>query len=266
MTKLLELDNKEGETLRMLCDEAPSDVGIVFLHGFERTTIEYKFKNIVDALHGKVNLFRFDFSGCGMSDGEFGTITAEKYAGEIECAIQKIKQENPNITRIFLVAHSFAACPALLFISRNPGVVERMVLLGPALNQKVLHRYWFAQKQNSGSKKKITLQNYTKYMTEKDFEKYVRIASRPSKAHTVLKTYFLENKDKNYQDLFSACEISPKNILIIHGDKDEAVPIDSNDILPKGLKVVKVKGGDHDLQEVKIVKQYLKKVLAFLSV
>jgi pimeloyl-ACP methyl ester carboxylesterase len=266
MTKLLELDNKEGETLRMLYDEAESNVGIIFLHGFERTSVEYKFKNIVDALYGKVNLFRFDFSGCGMSDGEFGTITAEKYVGEIELAIQKVKQENPNITGIFLVAHSFAVVPALLFVSKNSGVVEKLVMFGPALNQKVLQRYWFAQKQNVGSKKKITVQNYAKHMTEKDLEKYVRIASRPSKAHVISKAYYMENKDKNYQELFSTCGISPKNMLILHGDKDEAVPIESNDMLPKGLKVVKVKGGDHDLQSIAMVKQYLKKAVTFLSV
>jgi len=49
MTQIIEFKN-----LRGLLDKTNSDKGIVFVHGFERTTIERKFKAMVDELKNKV--------------------------------------------------------------------------------------------------------------------------------------------------------------------------------------------------------------------
>ncbi|MFH1610441.1 MAG: hypothetical protein ABIA91_00975, partial [Patescibacteria group bacterium] len=71
MTQLIEFKNSKNKTLRGILDKTSSPKGIVFVHGFERTTVERKFKIIIDKLKDKISLFRFDFSGCGLSDGDF---------------------------------------------------------------------------------------------------------------------------------------------------------------------------------------------------
>ena len=79
-----------------------------------------------------------------------------------------------------------------------------------------------------------------------------------TKEHIISNKYFLENYSKNYTDAFK--KINTK-ILIIHGDKDEKVPITSNNLKPDII----VKNGDHDLQRPDMVKQWLTKVIKFIS-
>lgn len=55
-----------------------------------------------------------------------------------------------------------------------------------------------------------------------------------------------------------------KNILIINGDADEKVPIESNDKLLKEIRIIKVLKGDHDLQRMDMV-EHLDELLKFLK-
>lgn len=263
--ELIEFKNGEGAILRGLYTPARSDTAVVFLHGFERTTIEYKFKNIADALRGKKHLFRFDFSGCGMSDGSFENASAAAYADEIDRAIRTLVKKDPTIAKIVLVAHSFASCAALAYLSVYRHRVARVVFFGPALNQYILQRYWFAQSLPENRGKEVTTKNMHEHMSEERFAAFVRTARHDGKAHRIPKRYFIENKDRDYQELFETCGVDPKNILIVHGTKDPAVPIETNDRLPKESRVIPVDGGDHDLHKNTAVKQYLRTVVRFIG-
>lgn len=232
MTQLIEFKNHQEEILRGLVDKARSKKGIIFLHGFDGTTVDKKFKNIVDDLRGKQNLLRLDFSGCGLSDGKLEDFTVEKYKTELNKAIQLFKKVCPLVKKISLVAYSLSGCVTLKFISENPGEVEKLVLFSPALNQKRLLKYWI-KKQAFNS--------------------------------AVFRRYFSENKKKDYQELLSKIKINPKNILIIHGDTDEDVPFETNDKLPSRIKIIKVRDGDHKLRKPEMLKQYLKEVVDFLK-
>lgn len=232
MTKLIEFKNQKGEVLRGLVDKTKSQKGIVFIHGFEGTTIEKKFRNIVDKLKDRVNLFRFDFSGCGLSDGKFEDLTIKELKDELAIAIKNFKKYCPKIKGISLVAYSLGCCVALKFISENAGKIKKVVFFAPAFNQRKLLRYWL---------KKKTLDQHT------------------------FKKYFLENKNKDYQDLFKKSKTDFKNILIIHGDADEDVPLKTNNRLPLEIRIIKVLGGDHKLQKPDMVKQYLLRTVRFLS-
>lgn len=232
MTQLIEFKNHQGETLRGLIDKSISRKGVIFVHGFEGTTINKKFKVIVDELKGKINLFRFDFSGCGLSDGKFKDLTIKELKDELVIAIKNFKKYCPKIKETNLVAYSLGCCAALKFIIKNPGGIKKVVFFSPALNQKKLFEYWL---------KKKTLDQHR------------------------FKKYFLENKNKDYQDLFKKSKIDFKNILIIHGDTDEDIPLKTNNRLPPEIKIIKVRGGDHKLQRPDMVKQYLLKTIRFLS-
>jgi pimeloyl-ACP methyl ester carboxylesterase len=261
MTKLIEYKNHNQQIIRALFDQASSSVGLIFVPGFERTVVEYKFKNIVDKLKGKINLWRFDFSGCGLSDGDFSNTSVRNLTEELILAIKQLKKAQTKLKTINIVAHSLGACVALNILTIGNWPLNKMALLGPALNQKELLRYWFAQSQNKT--KKISWTNYKKYFREKEFQADLKIKVRLRKAHYLNNQYFLENQAQDYQDLL--LKINPAKIIIIHGLNDDKVPLASNNHLPNYIKIIKVKNGDHDLERPDMVKQYLPQLIKYLS-
>lgn len=265
MTELVEFKNHKGETLRGLVDKARGKRGIVFLHGFEKTTIEAKFKNIVDKFKGRVNLFRFDFSGCGLSDGKFEDLTIEKLKKELERAVRAFKRARPGIEEVNLVAHSLGCCVVLKFISENPQKIGKAVFLSPAFCQKELLRYWFTKIETKKEGVEVDWSNFKKYFSEGKFQKDIKKKRRMAGEHTLSNRYFLENKKLDYQELFEKLDFDLKDILIIYGTNDDKVPFESNDKLPQGIRTIKVFDGDHDLQRPDMAKQYLKKIIGFLG-
>ncbi|MFZ5559407.1 MAG: alpha/beta fold hydrolase [Patescibacteria group bacterium] len=270
MTRLFKFTNHKKETLRGLWDLASVDKDLIFVHGFERTTVESKFKNIVDRLGFKFNMLRFDFSGCGLSDGKFKDLTVEKQTKELDKAVREIRGITSAKT-ISFVAHSFGCAVVMNYLSSGVAEPERIksinvgkvVFLSPALNQKELHRFWFTK---NNAETEITWANYKKYFSglKNLFEKEMKRSPKMTKEHLISNAYFLENKDIDYQDLFELLPFDLSKILIIHGDADDKVPMESNDKLPAKVKKIIVSGGDHDLQRPDMVKQYLNKVIQFL--
>lgn len=264
MLQIIEFKNHKEEVLRGLLNKADSDTGVIFIHGFERTSLEYKFKNIADKIKGKVSLFYFDFSGGLLSDGSFEDISAEKLSKELDSAIQVFKSHCPEVKNIVLVAHSFG-CPVVLkYLAEKKDSTLKIVLLAPAFNQKELQRFWFASYVNSD--KEITWDNFKGNFSEEEFEKMMKKPQRMSKAHYISNEYFLENKEIDYQNLFESFKINFEKMLVVHGDKDDKVPLESNDKFLgfKNLKQIKVKGGNHDLQRPDMVEQYLEEIIDFI--
>lgn len=106
MTQLVEFENHKGEILRGFLDrQTRNKKGIIFVHGFEGSTIEPKFKNIIDLLRGKINLFRFDFSGYGISDGRFEDLTIKKLTQELETTIFLFSKTLPANKKIHILSN-----------------------------------------------------------------------------------------------------------------------------------------------------------------
>lgn len=261
MTKLIEFQNHKKETLRGLLDKGRGDSGTIFIHGFERTAVEKKFKKIVQRLRGKTNLFRFDFSGCGLSDGNFLDFNTGKLTKELQKAVAVFKKQCPNLKKLNLVAHSFGGCVALNFIKHNPKTINKLILLAPALNQKQLHRYWFAQIQNK--EKEITWQNYQENFSEELFQKDIARKSRFTKENEISKEYFIDNSKIDYQNYLKQVK-NFNNILIIHGERDEKVPPQSNNHLPQKIKILNILKGDHDLSRPDMMAQWIEEAVKFL--
>jgi hypothetical protein len=80
-----------------------------------------------------------------------------------------------------------------------------------------------------------------------------------TKANYISAEYFLENQDKNYAELLSATE----NILHIHGDADDKVPLESLSISFPNQIIIK--DGDHDLEKPTVISKWLEKAVNFLS-
>jgi len=262
MTQLIEFKNQQNEILRGLLDGAQNDLGIVFVHGFERTAVEAKFKNIVDALKTKANLFRFDFSGGGLSDGSFEDLTVGKLIKDLESAVAAFRAVCPAIKRINFVAHSLGAAIVLGFLIEEKKIGSKAVFLAPGLNQKELMRYWFVQSKMKKEGTAISWADYRNHFSEEDFQADLKIEKRLTKEHYLKNNYFLENEKADFQELLN--RLTADNFLIVHGDADESVPLESNNNLPKEIKIIKVAKGNHDLQRPNMVDQYLGAALDFL--
>jgi len=261
MFKALEFKNKKQEVLRGVVFEGKEKTGIVFIHGFERKSSEKKFKNILDEIKRKYYSFFFDFSGCGLSDGSFKDLTVKKLTNELDSAIN-IFCEKFKLDKILLVAHSLGCAVVLNYLKDNISKVSKVVFLAPGLNQKELQKYWFVKRRFK--EKEITWENFKEYFdsnVEKSYMEDINIPERETKEHVLSNEYFLENVDIDYQDILK----SPNNILIVHGDADDKVPIASNDKLPENIKTIVVEKGDHDLEKPSIVKKYLQSVIEFLN-
>ncbi len=263
MNKLIEFKNKEEEVLRGIFSDKGSSEVVLCIHGFERTaTAEPKSKRLSDELSEKnISSFRFDFSGCGLSDGDFKDMTVEKLVEDLKSATENIKKE---ASKVSVVAHSLAGCVLARFKNKYPDIVfEKIVLISPAFNQKELLRYYFAVSLAKKEDKNIVLnwENWADYFSgEDDFQKSYMSDDKFSKSNYFPKKYFQENKELDYSSYFSGDE---KNILHIHGTKDSAVPIESLNIKFKNSLIVE--GGDHDLEIPTMQNQWLKKAVNFLA-
>lgn len=256
--QLIEFKNTKKEVLRGLFEKTNNSLGVVFVHGFERTSVEEKFRRLAEGLRKKANTFRFDFSGNGLSDGNFSTTSFDKWKSELEVALRAFKKANPKIQRVHLVAHSVAACIVLSLLPHK--MVDKIVFLSPAFNQKELLRFWFTKSQNK--EKNISWENYREFFDEASFQKDLTQKLRLTKTHSLLGTYHREASVLNFQEFIPF--VDPKKILLIHGDKDTSVPKESNDDIPQNIKILLVKGGDHDLERPDMFAQYQKKLLHFL--
>ncbi len=260
-TKLIEFKNKNGDILRgVLVIGEKIKKTVLMCGGFERSaTTEKKFKSLADEL-AKQNIasLRFDYAGCGLSDGDFAKITIQRMANDFRNAV-KILQEKTNCKNISIIAHSLSACVVVHSVKES--LFAKIILIAPALNQKDLLRYWFVASAIKKEKPniKITWQNFKDYLDEERFQADCDRTDKITKANYISADYFLENKDKDYSDLL----INNNNILHIHGDKDDKAPLESLNVEFKN-KII-IQGGDHDLERPDMMEQWLKSIVDFIN-
>lgn len=264
-TKLIEFLNTEDEKLRGIMT-LPSDSisgGVICLHGFERcSTTEKKFKMVADNLaDNNISTLRFDFSGCGLSDGDFRFTTIEKQGLEFLNATDAFQKEIGN-DKISIIAHSLGACVLANQIEKIADRIEKIILIAPALNQKDLLRYWFVvnQMKQLNPNTEINWENYKNHLSEEEFMVDCKKENKMAKANYINSEYFLTGKDFDFSNNFN--NINLKN-LHIHGNNDMAVPLSS--LNAKFENQIIVDGGDHDLEKPTQLKQWLEKSVEFLG-
>ncbi len=260
-SELISFSNHKKETLRGIFKRAPGSTGVIFAHGFGRTSMEPKFKNIANKLEGKENLFFFDFSGCGLSEGSFEDITADKLAKELSCAVSAFRDRVPRLRSIRLVSHSFACAATIILCAREKDVFDKIVFLGPALNMSEILKYSFVRRRNPGAK--INWLNYKKYFDLRAYQREMKKDKQMTYSHFISNLHYLENKDRDYRELMGI--IPKERLLIVQGDSDRSIPLESQGVYLKNFKTIIVKGGDHDLERPDVVAKYLPQVVSFLS-
>jgi len=264
-TKLIEFKNQENITLRgilTLPNKKPK-AGAIFLQGFERnSTAEKKFRRMADALAQKeIASLRFDASGCGLSDGDFAKITLGGRAQELLKAVE-IFQKEFNGLRINFVAHSLGVCPLALGLEKLAGIINKMVFIAPALNQKDLLRFYFVRDsmKNTNPEIKISWANYKQYLKEQGFLTDCARTGKMVREDYINPDYFLEAKDLDFSHSFDTVK---EKILHVHGEFDLSVPLESLNI--KFPNHIIVPGGDHDLEHPDFWSQWFSNAINFLT-
>ena len=262
---LYETIGPEGNLLRGILSIPANTIksGLICIHGFERcSTTEKKFKEITTlASLSNISSLRLDFSGCGLSDGNFGSFTVAKRKDEFLHVFHDY-QKKIGLEKITCVAHSLGGCVLALALSEITDKIDKIILFGPALNQAKLLRFWFVledMKKNIPNQK-IEWDNFNQFLDEDKFILYCKLKVRETKENYMDADYFLENKDMDYSAYFK--EVMKKTLLI-HGDKDPKVPLQSLNIeFPHKHIVI---NGDHDLEKPNYLDQWSYTVLQFLS-
>ncbi len=264
MTKeLVEFESKNGFKLSGILEMGVNpEKGLICLHGFERTSItEVKFVKLIRGLPDNFASFRFDFSGSGLSEGEFENTTVQSLLRDLESAIEYLI-ERTGLKHVSIVAHSLAACPLSLYINKHPENIDKVILIAPATNQKDLLRYWFviSQMKKQDPSLTITWGNYKEYLDDEKFEMDCKREGKELKSNCINSGYFLSGKEVDYTEQLSQFK---ERVLHIHGDNDQAVPLASLKY-NIGRQVIVI-NGDHDLERPSMQSQWIDQAVKFLD-
>ena len=263
-TQLVEFPNTNNESLRgiLLNPENESSKGVIFISGFERNgTTEPKFKDLSDRLYGAgIPSMRFDFTGLGLSDGDFRQTTLENWTKEFSNAYNFFKAKT-GVKDIYVVGHSLGNCVLGKYLEQDSNKIDKAILISPALNQKDLMRYWFVlgKMKKDNPAQLVEWGNYREFLNEEEFQEDVNKTDKMSKYNFIGAEYFKECSQLDLSNNFRGYE---DKYLHVHGEKDAAVPIESLGI-EFSNKVI-VNGGDHDMERPNQRTQWIEKAIQYL--
>jgi esterase/lipase len=255
-TELLEFNNPNGNTIRgifVLNNEDNKKV-LLMVGGFEGSaTTQKKFKILTDKID--FSSLRIDYSGVGISDGDFSKLTVNNLSLDIKTAAEELNKR--GFDKIYIACHSLSACAVSLLID----YFDKIILIAPALNQKELLRYWFVNSLNEkqGFTKEINWNNYKQHLNEEEFLKDCQRNDKMTSMNNILSDYFMENMNKDYSSLLIN---SQKKIFHIHGLNDDVVPPES--ITTNFDNKILIEEGGHDLERPDIIKKWIEPTIQFL--
>lgn len=224
--KIISIKKKDGTKLHAVLDapEALKYPLIIACHGFGGKKEDFA-EVVPHFLKNNIAILRFDFSGYGDSDGKFEDITLSQEIDDL-LAVYEYSLKLPRVSTIGLFGHSLGADVALLFSIAKK--VHAVVASAPPLNFKTAPKALFD-------------------ISEKAWREdgFVKIEWYNNKK---IKYSFYEDLMK--YDMKQLLPLVTAPALIIHGEKDELIPIeDAKEIynLLKGAKSLKIiSGADHN--------------------
>ncbi len=206
---------------------------VVVTHGIGKNSSEDKFVELGRKLSdNNIACFRFDFEGCGNSEGEFKDLTVKSEVTDLECAVKSIsKFGDLAFDRFALVGDSLGAVVNCLFAVERGAPVKTLVLWSPAFNQGELLRKWNSEEE------------IKRWCKDKTFIKGKRKFGID---------YLEENIEADYSYLFAKLSQKKIKVMIVHGDSDEDVPASYSKKLANKYPNVSlriIKGADHKKEE-----------------
>ncbi|CAF2398970.1 unnamed protein product [Rotaria sp. Silwood2] len=266
-THLVEFKNSRNITLRGILIESTNTISktaVVCVAGFEGlSSTAPKFINLTEELFllpssPVASVFRYDPTGIGLSDGIYYKMTIDTLVDDLSHAMNYLKTFYKSF---IFIGHSLGSCVIAKFLNSNQNcfIIEKIILLAPALNQYDLHRYWYMQ-QIYGF---ITWENFKKDFHELDFQEYLN--NKPidaCKSHRAHKILFEFIRLCSQEDFSFKLNDYQNQILHIHGTQDAIVPIES--IKDQFKNTLILNTNDHDLEEPNILQEWTMKAVKFI--
>ena len=233
----------KNKKIRFICNIYKNTPFIVFLHGF-MSDLEGKKPNafLKFAKQNKLSFLALEYSGHGKSSGMFVDGNITKWSNETSALIKKFVKNN-NFT---IVGSSMGAWLALKQFQSFKNQINGFLGIGSA-PEFLENLMWkkFTKKMKSETIKKGILQ-----LKHGNYEYPITLQLiKDGRKNKVL------NKKIN----------SKINVTMVHGQKDEVVPVSYSRKVLKNFqnakkKLVIVKGGDHSLSSQKCLKIIIKEL------
>src|SRR5581483_9712410 len=114
-------------------DAGPRDAEhtILFIHGFGGHALQWE-KQLL-AFAEKYRVIAPDLRGHGLSDHPDSTYTMDEHVSDLERIVEQLQLPK----KIVVVGHSFGGAIAASFTIKNPGRVEKLILIGTATSFKL---------------------------------------------------------------------------------------------------------------------------------
>ncbi|MBI2129769.1 alpha/beta fold hydrolase [Candidatus Woesearchaeota archaeon] len=230
MQEKLFFENSKGNKLCGILSNptASKDRPIIILcHGFSSSKDSKTFVELEKILNEKgISTFRFDFYGHGESEGKFEDVTISEAVDDVLNAIKFLKQK--GYKKIGLMGSSFGGMASLLAASKTNDL------------------YVLALKSPVSDYLREIIAQISKYPLNV-WKKQGFIYYTNSKGNKFRLNYSFFEDAKTVSGYEAAKKIKIPT-LIVHGDKDESVPIEQSIKTAKLIKNCKleiIKGADH---------------------
>ncbi len=219
---------------------------IILCHGFSTNKDSHTHVRLEKILNNRgISTLRFDFFGHGESEGKFEKITVSEAVDDIQNAIQLLRES--GYKKIGLVGSSFSGMASLLIASRTDELYV-LALKSPVTDYMGLI---------------IAHANQEKIKTWKEKGFIDIIGANEEK----LKLDYSFFEDAQKLDGFESAKKIRIPVLIVHGDKDDTVPIKQSiktSSLIKNCRLEIIEGGDHLYSDQKHFEKMLDLISTFI--
>lgn len=229
MEKKINFSNSKGDKLVGILHipKEKTKKIVILSHGFISKKDRPKWVVAANTFcEGGFGAFRFDFGGCGESEDR--PLTVRSQNDDLKSAIKLVKEK--GFDEILLLGASLGALCSILNVAEKG--VKGLILWAPVTKSK--------------TPELLNDETVKKDLEEKGFT----IIENRGKSHTIPKEYFEERKNVDQKEMLSRIKFP---VLIIHGDKDEIVPLEhsqeSLELLPEGSELIVIRGGNHSLRD-----------------
>ena len=229
--------------IRYICNTYKNTSFIVFLHGF-MSDLEGKKPNafLKFAKKNKLSFLALEYSGHGKSSGNFTNGNITKWSNETSALIKKYVKKNS----FTIIGSSMGAWIALKQFQKFKNQINSFLGIGSA-PEFLENLMW---KKFTKKMKTETIRNGIYHLKHGNYEYPI--------THQLI-------KDGRKNRVFNKKINSKIKITMVHGQKDEVVPVSYSRKVLKIFRNAKkklliIKSGDHSLSEKKWLKKILKEL------